>query len=810
MSGPFTLSIILTVHNQQDDIEETLTQIYGIDNLHTEVIIIDDASTDNSPDIIRSVIEYQDHNDTFFFQHESPAGRGVSLNEAMGQVTGEIIWAPTRITALDQDGLKDVCGHLLDEDQPMAIAYELALPGNSEAWVDYAVQTNWPVNDLFLFNFSAVPASERYLNPRMTRFQCMELALRLSRRGGAQSTNPFFKRGIGPEDEMLERQDSFNRQEFLFALYQIEENRAIRNEILEALQADQGKAVDLGADSDTEVLLKEVEARFISGDVAHAFDMVKQVLAAEPENRRALELKIAILEKLRRYVEASELKHQLKHDSEPSQGLSAGNEQPEGAVEEGTAHMDDKASEPSEQGADEATETTEKIGEDLDGEPQELANESGLEEPSFDITIIIPTTIDGKPFLEQSLVSVSQHCDPDHTHLLIVDNASLDDTYDYVNQLVESGFYNCRVIRNSTNAGFARSINQAREKVETPYVVVMHNDVLLSSDISQHLAAILASDEEIGLVSASADQTLNPAQQINYQEEVSTQLLEVDYLDSYLLAFRSDLDATFDESFGPAYFDDLDFSYQVKNSGKKLVVATDHQVQHLYGVTTLQLGLDMDSEIYWKNAAAFSQKWDLPPELPFQEDDSDIIKLCQLSEAMNPYHPEPSLIKIVEELLTDRLVTQIRESDLDDHVLFSLANLMMMIEERALLRQLEDRIESHGLPYSLIIKFLKFYYNRNIYSRCKHYLNRLSEDQQTIDTELIRLKVAIGERNMEDAVPLLNRLMEAFPSHIELIKLAGDIHAFNGNEKEAERFYEYAEQAAPFRYSNDQNISAIE
>ena len=62
----------------------------------------------------------------------------------------------------------------------------------------------------------------------------------------------------------------------------------------------------------------------------------------------------------------------------------------------------------------------------------------------------------------------------------------------------------------------------------------------------------------------------------------------------------------------------------------------------------------------------------------------------------------------------------------------------------------------------------------------------------------------IDEKKMDQAVPLLTELMDRAPSNPLLYKLAGDMHAFDGNKQEAESFYSLAHQINPFDYTETQ------
>ena len=176
-------------------------------------------------------------------------------------------------------------------------------------------------------------------------------------------------------------------------------------------------------------------------------------------------------------------------------------------------------------------------------------------------------------------------------------------------------------------------------------------------------------------------------------------------------------------------------------------------------------------------------------------------QLLLLDELANPLYPEESIREYFDELFTDELKTEILRTEHDPETLCRLVHLMMVMEQREVMRRLEDRLDDVELPASLIYQLVRFYFNRNIYSRCLHYLDQLRAEQQSLQSELYRLAIMVGNKNLEEAIPKLTELLEKAPSHPMLYKLAGDIHQFEGNQEEAESFYEIAHQINPFEYS---------
>lgn len=100
--------------------------------------------------------------------------------------------------------------------------------------------------------------------------------------------------------------------------------------------------------------------------------------------------------------------------------------------------------------------------------------------------------------------------------VIVVDNASTDQTVDYVRFFAEGVRSECtiKLILNETNTGFAPAHNQAIQMTSTDYVLVLNPDVALNRDYVKQLVEYMESHAEIGsatgrLVLRSSPQTID-------------------------------------------------------------------------------------------------------------------------------------------------------------------------------------------------------------------------------------------------------------------------------------------------------------
>ena len=567
-----------------------------------------------------------------------------------------------------------------------------------------------------------------------------------------------------------------------------------------------------------------------------SLNAIDAVQAKHPNDTGLIKLKIKVLEFMRRYVEAAELKHQLKLGGpgvarpkvrRESIVVVDPTEDVEGAfVVDRQEHMN-TASITSDIVVDDNTNITEdvkqEIESDIDIDIEDMISEfikrEAAEEEAAKITeelplvrpksyskkprisVIIPTTIDGKALLERTIISLSTKADKEDRELIIVDNASLDDTYEYLNQLKRENFMQIRVITNAENFGFASAVNQAMAIARGDYLLIMHNDVTIDTDVPGKLADLMDVHLEVT--------TLGPLTKVTWCDEQRRKSVDPDemairknrVIDSFCMMLRKSKALKFDERYGLAHFDDMDYCLEDAKNGGVIAIATGIKVNHLGGSTTSVIGRESYSRPYWKNASEFETKWDALPQLaPFTEDDMEIEKLTMISELLNPFYPEGHLIDLANQIMTSEVRNDIIKGKytVSQHV--ALIRLMMILDMRDLARLLEDKLDPHEFDETLVQQLIDFYYQKNIYSRSLKYLEKIDHSKKPFSFKLIELKVYMGAREIDKASNLLTELIREVPTHPDLFKITSDIHKLQGNRSEADQFYAMAHQTDPYTY----------
>jgi len=173
---------------------------------------------------------------------------------------------------------------------------------------------------------------------------------------------------------------------------------------------------------------------------------------------------------------------------------------------------------------------------------------------------------------------------------------------------------------------------------------------------------------------------------------------------------------------------------------------------------------------------------------------------------VDPSNPPEEWKDVVTEFLTDEVRTQILRSKLSKRELLVIVPTLLMADCRELLRTLEDRLDDMDLPPSMLLLFVNYYFEKNIYSRCRHYLDMAGDTHPAFD--LFRLRIQVADKETERASKLLAKLIDKYPASPDLFALAARLYDQAGDRDEANSFAAMANQLDPVR--NPPEESAFE
>ncbi|PWN05922.1 glycosyltransferase family 2 protein [Rhodohalobacter mucosus] len=795
MHGPVALSVILTTHAAKSHFEALLLTLTRIGHPGIELIVINDAADSDLSLFIQKTLGQTDSEQVYYFEHDAPCGRGYCLNEGLIQSSGMLIWAPLQASRLNESLLTDAIRRF--KSDPAAFwALDFSLPGSPERWIDAAEDAGLPDDTCLVWNRSVIGMGNMIFNPFLKELHGAELAMRLSEENTWHRTDPFFV--LSENQSIFAKPDDI--REFTLSAIRLSTDPDEQAALFEKLQTLDRSEPSLSRD---EQLLIDARKYLNTGDANKSLEFISTYLRKYPNHLEANRIKITSLEKLRRHVEAAELKHRLqKRQKEQQEQIRQEQPEPppppktESSSDEKPARADSRFTFDFD-----SNDVQEDEEDSVTTESSATTNED--EKPLY--SVIIPTTGAGKPFLEQTLIRLSETVDSKLTELVVIDNASIDDTFEYLEQLAEKDFLNIRILTNSNNKGFAASVNQGLDAALGDYLVVMHNDLLPSENLLPLLKGAFENRSNVGLAAPVLNKSSEPAQVASPDETVSH--LSASSADSCCFMLKKEHDFRFDEDYGLSYYDMNDLCMLVKDSGYEISIVTAALCNHAEAKTTTMLGLQMIPFLKWSNKDRFYRKWGTTGEKKIPDQGSHPDRLRKLGIPHDPFNPDIDWVDAVQSYLTSEVKTEILRSNWSKDDLITIVSALTIADERELLRTLEDRLDKLDLPVAFLLLMIEYYFSKNIFSRCKHYLEKGGKSHPAFD--LYRLKIMVADKEIKKATPLLTSMLDKYPASPDLMSLAGDMYRQSGDLDEAKSFYALASQIDPFRFSMDESAFQI-
>lgn len=750
MPGSVNLSVILTTHAEREHFESLLLTLTRINRPGIELIVINDSSDPVIAETVQKELANCQNDQVYYFEHDKKTGRGNCLNEGLVQATGMFLWAPLKARSLNETLLVDSIRRFRSD--PAAFwSLDFSLPKEPLSWIEAAKEGELPDDSCLVWNRHVINSNQFFFNPFLNQFHGAELALRLSRDNVWHKTDPFF---VLTEDQSPIC-DAHDAKELYYTLLRLNPSEENKNHIFQQLNQSPSENNHKSTEDDQ---LLQARQYLNQGDANRSLEVITRFLKKNPGHHEASRIKVTSLEKLRRHVEAAELKHQLqKMDSMPKEQAEL------------------------------------FIGE-------ESVEKNAVSPDAIELSIIIPTTGAGKALLESALTYLEDAVDKNYTELIVIDNASIDDTFEYLEQLKKSNYLNLRVITNKSNKGFGASVNQGVEAASGNYILIMHNDVYLENDTIELLTEAFSKNENLAISAPVLNESDITGQA--YIEGETTEYIQLEYADSCCFMIPKNLPVKFDEEYHLCHFEMDDFCRQIAAEGYKITAVTRALIRHEQAKTTEMMGFKLVPKLKWINRDRFYKKWSEPSQYVIPTQGTHPDRFIKLGVPDNPLNPDLEWIDAIQNYLTNEVRTEILKTDWNAEDLICIVTSLLIADERELLRTLEDRLDSLELPSALLILFVEYYFNKNIYSRCRHYLEKAGKSHPSFD--LYRLKIFVADKETERAAPLLTKMLDKYPASPDLLHVAGNMYRNSGDDKEAQSFYALASQLDPFRFSVDE------
>lgn len=224
------------------------------------------------------------------------------------------------------------------------------------------------------------------------------------------------------------------------------------------------------------------------------------------------------------------------------------------------------------------------------------------------IDIIIPS-FNGKYLLEKHLPEIIKYSDYLHK-IIIIDNGSQDGTVDWL----ESHYPEIVIVRNSSNLGFTKPINQGVFVSKSEFFVLINNDVRPEKDYLKNILRYFNNDKVFAVSFNERDSSWpqvswkNGKLQFTRGEDKNYPRYSAWASGGSAIFRRSlwDKIGGFDEIYAPFYWEDIDIGYRAWKMGYKVVWDNQSIVIHDHESTSKKMNHSYVSLIKQRNELLFT------------------------------------------------------------------------------------------------------------------------------------------------------------------------------------------------------------
>jgi O-antigen biosynthesis protein len=239
------------------------------------------------------------------------------------------------------------------------------------------------------------------------------------------------------------------------------------------------------------------------------------------------------------------------------------------------------------------------------------------------VSIIIPM-YNQLEYTYYCIRSINEHEELRDYEVIIANDNSTEST-----EFLERHLENVNIITNEKNLGFLKNCNNAAKHARGEYLVFLNNDTVIRKGWLSELLLVFEKYKDVGLVGSKLvypDGTLQEAGGIIWQNGTGwnfgrndnpdkpqyNYIKEVDYISGASVMIKKSLwedIGGFDEHYSPAYYEDTDLCFAVRNKGYKVMYTPFSEVVHFEGKshgTDLKKGIKRFEVI---NRQKFVEKW---------------------------------------------------------------------------------------------------------------------------------------------------------------------------------------------------------
>ncbi|MEO8100985.1 MAG: glycosyltransferase [Betaproteobacteria bacterium] len=222
------------------------------------------------------------------------------------------------------------------------------------------------------------------------------------------------------------------------------------------------------------------------------------------------------------------------------------------------------------------------------------------------------------------LKSIADTCAGMAVEVIVADDCAPDPAREALAMVTGAHFF-----RNENNLGFLHNCNEAAKNARGEFLILLNNDTIVTGNWLDAMTAVFADDPKAGLVGVKllfSDGKLQEAGGIVWRDGSASNYgrgqdprrpefnyrREVDYCSGACIMMRSTLWQQlggFDERYAPAYYEDTDIAFRVREAGYRVIYQPHAEVVHFEGQTS---GTDLTQGVkrhQVTNQRVFEERW---------------------------------------------------------------------------------------------------------------------------------------------------------------------------------------------------------
>ncbi|MBD8049726.1 glycosyltransferase [Limnohabitans radicicola] len=251
------------------------------------------------------------------------------------------------------------------------------------------------------------------------------------------------------------------------------------------------------------------------------------------------------------------------------------------------------------------------------------ATEDACLEP---LTSVVVISYNQWHLTERCLQSIADHSDTESLEVIVIDNASADETPQRLQIWADQDPAHRKIVLNSDNRGFGPAVNQGLALSQGEYLVILNNDIIVGPGWLRGLRRHLEVRPELGLLCPVTNNIGNEAQVAllgsnpaevfesarHYNLGRAGKLLPLTIAAFFCVMMPRHVYSRvggLDEQFVPGFFEDDDYCLRVKALGLTIGCAEDVFVYHELSASFDKLSVTRRQAVFERNKALFEQKW---------------------------------------------------------------------------------------------------------------------------------------------------------------------------------------------------------